>query len=85
MPAYNLIYRGNYEVSRSYRYKDHKTEVIYSEHQVQAAYKRWAHCPDHDRSEEWDVYCDVRDSKPIGTNATIREMEKRKAGRRVGM
>lgn len=70
-------FKVKYEDERMTRYKGVK-RVEYPHLNLQAAYSIWVSAK-IDREKMWDVYCDVRDCVPIGTNFNIRKGEKESA------
>lgn len=67
--------RIEYEPTRLGRYGDTKRDVGYAPVDLLNAYWEWSHTPSHKREPEWDLYCDVRDRVPMGTNAKIRSQK----------
>ncbi len=67
----SLRLKLDYERTRLNRYgRDVKT-ATYTEEEYLEAYNDWVTHP-YGREHLWDLYCDVRDRVPMGTNATIR-------------
>jgi len=66
------MYRShfNYEEVRIGRYCREANRQYYSDTEIMQAYQDWAYALGK-REEEWDIYCDVRDCFPKGTNARI--------------
>ena len=60
-----------YELTRLGRYKDTKQNVSYTDKDLAYAYYNWAMAGTH-REYQWDLYCDIRDRVPEGTNSAIR-------------
>lgn len=63
----------DYEPIRLSRYENVKQGVKYSLDARREAYTEWSEAYTGSRENLWDVYCDVRDSVPRGTNAKIRK------------
>jgi len=66
----------DYERMRMSRYRGVKETVKYPSEEVYARYLGWATNPGR-REDLWDLYCDVRDGVPLGTNKKI-ETSRRK-------
>jgi len=60
-----------YEIVRRGRYAGIK-ETYYHHSELVNAYLEWANAP-YGREAEWDLWCDLRDEVPRGTNAKIRK------------
>lgn len=67
----------DYERMRMSRYRNVKESVRYPVEELCARYLNWANDPGV-REGAWLLYCDVRDSVPLGTNRKI-EAYRRKA------
>lgn len=45
---------------------------VYTEEDIQTAYQVWANAPRNNRDHEWNLYLDLRDGVPVGTNEANR-------------
>lgn len=41
---------------------------VYTAEDIQTAYQVWANAPKNNRDHEWNLYLDMRDGVPHGTN-----------------
>ena len=72
----------DYEPVRLARYANCKKRM-YPPSELALAYECWVNA-NTPRDYEWDIYCDIRDEVPEGTNQKIREqrsMRNRQIGR----
>lgn len=66
----------NYELSRMRRYENVLERVEYTHTDLVRAYLNWVNLsPYQDRNHAWNIYCDVRDGMPVGTNSRLPEID----------
>lgn len=68
----SIALKFEYEPTRKGRYGEIRQDVFYTPTEFANAYWDWVKTPSHKREREWDIYCDVRDAVPPGTNAEVR-------------